>query len=139
MVRILDLGAGTRPIRGATHAIDFESRDVILEERRVTGEGAFPSGLKYTFNVDWTRRLPFPDEFFDRVVSRFALGSMDLRPQAFRNVRRVLKTGGIFQIAIDFELGDEEGVIEKLKRAGRWQGRVSTSSGDITTLFAKKV
>lgn len=40
--------------------------------------------------------LPFPDQSFDAVVCQFAVMFFPDRPQAFREIRRVLRPGGVF-------------------------------------------
>lgn len=100
--RVLDIGAGARPITGATHAIDIAPEEEIRDELEETGR-KLPKGIRYTFNHDFIRKaLPYPSNFFDKAVSRFALGMFGLTATPWKEVSRVLKPGGTLTV----DLGD---------------------------------
>jgi ubiquinone/menaquinone biosynthesis C-methylase UbiE len=57
-----------------------------VEDEGLGGRIAFQEGVAH--------QLPFPDEHFDLVVSSGSLHEWRKAPQAFREMHRVLKTGG---------------------------------------------
>ena len=59
-LKILDIGAGDNPHPKATHAIDLNPPSVIGRK----GLNYYPIGI----DVE-KKRLPYPSNFFDRVVS----------------------------------------------------------------------
>jgi ubiquinone/menaquinone biosynthesis C-methylase UbiE len=92
MARVLDLGcgAGDYPVRANLSADDDVTGVDIDAQRLVIARQRFP---QRTFQQARGEALPFPDAYFDRVVSAVALPYMDI-PKTLAEVRRVLKPGG---------------------------------------------
>ncbi|HKP24836.1 MAG TPA: methyltransferase domain-containing protein [Dongiaceae bacterium] len=96
--RVLDVACGT----GAA-AREAASRDAL-----VTGldrnEGMLALARRIAPSVEWkagrAEQLPFTDGSFDAVVSQFGLMFFDDRPQALREMWRVLKPGGRLAVAV---------------------------------------
>jgi len=66
----------------------------------VAEENAQEAGLtNLSFQEADVHALPFPDEMFDRVTCRFGVMYFADVNQALREVRRVLKTGGLVALA----------------------------------------
>ncbi|MFC2023506.1 class I SAM-dependent methyltransferase [Chloroflexota bacterium] len=91
----LDLGCGTGrhalwlASAGATvTAVDF-SEGMLTRARHKPGAGA----VRFV-NHDIQNRLPFDDDFFDRVVSGLVLEHIENLNHFFSEVRRVLRPGG---------------------------------------------
>lgn len=131
--RILDIGAGAHPIRGATHAIDIAPEEEIQDELEETGR-RLPKGIHYTFSHDFIRKtLPYPSNFFDQVVSRFALGMFGLTAKPWREAQRVLKPGGTLTI----DLGDiNKEKLERIRTLGKSTG---FSSGKLVDLGNEEI
>lgn len=97
--RVLELAAGTGvvtrslasvlPERVAIVATDLNQ--AMLDEACVVGTSR---------PVEWRRadamQLPFADRTFDTVICQFGVMFFPQKPQAFAEVRRVLKPGGVF-------------------------------------------
>ncbi|TMS00618.1 class I SAM-dependent methyltransferase [Nonomuraea basaltis] len=101
--RVLDVGCGT----------GYLSRilsPVVTPNGQVTGIDPAPAMIDYAtahapancaYVVGEGQRLPFPDDSFDLVVSSLAVHHMpaDARPEAMRQMFRVLRPGGRLLIA----------------------------------------
>lgn len=77
------------------HGIDLTPRAIEHTERRLA-----LFGLKSRLAVGDAENLPFPDESFDLVYSWGVLHHSPDTPKAFREVQRVLRTGGTARIMI---------------------------------------
>jgi ubiquinone/menaquinone biosynthesis C-methylase UbiE len=107
--RVLDVGCGAGSLAialkasvgpaGAVDGIDA-SPEMIAVARR----NASRSGATVNFQEGLMEAIPFPDGTFDVIVSQLAIHHLpdDLRPAAFKEMRRVLKPGGRCLI-VDFE------------------------------------
>lgn len=117
-MRVLDIGAGTTPDIRATHAIEKEKRrskwlkqgqKFCVDQLKPVGLTDFDraamrgmwSEIEYKYGVNFNKdRFPYPDNYFDMVVSSNAL----LRPltggslNAFREAHRVVKVGGKIEV-----------------------------------------
>lgn len=99
--RVLDVACGTGVLaRAASERVGAAGRVVGLDPNpgmlRVAEELA--PGAEWREGV--AESLPFPDESFDRVLSQFGLMFFQDRPQAVREMRRVLAPGGRLVIAV---------------------------------------
>lgn len=131
--RILDIGAGASPIRGATHAIDIASEEEIQDELEETGR-KLPKGIRYTFGHNFIREaLPYSSNFFDQAVSRFALGMFGLIAKPWKEVQRVLKPGG----TLTLDLGDINE--ERLERIRILSKSAGFSSGKLVDLGEEEI
>lgn len=111
--RVLDLGSGN-----GRHAIyfaeqGFEVSGVDISEQAIAWAKDWSSGkgLQIDFRVADIVALPFEDSTFDVVVSHGVLDhvSSEVSQKAIHEVRRVLKTGGLFYCDLrsteDYEFG----------------------------------
>ncbi len=62
-----------------------------------------PNGIKF-FKANAEERLPFPDEFFDGASCMHLLEHLERPENCIREVRRVLKEGGLFYLILPREL-----------------------------------
>ena len=129
----LDLGSGrgTDVLRlaeavGPTgHSYGVDVSDGMLEKARRTAEKL---GVKNaTFFRSTFDRLALPDESVDWVVSNCALNHADDKPAVWREIARVLKTGGAFIVSDIYAV---EKIPEELARdpeavAECWAGAVT--------------
>jgi ubiquinone/menaquinone biosynthesis C-methylase UbiE len=100
--RVLDLGCGTGTLtvmlKTAYPGIDLVGLDGDPEVLKIAAEKAKTQGV----NIEWKQAmafaLPFPDNSFDKVVTSLMVHHLTLenKLQAFKEVHRVLKPGGIF-------------------------------------------
>lgn len=96
MKEILDIGAGRWPAPGATRAVDIKAR----EELELKGAIQWPSSLQeYKFGIR-AEQIPYPDGFFNKVISRWALGPCITRRAVYREIARVLKPQGRVEVRL---------------------------------------
>jgi hypothetical protein len=118
--RILDLGAGANPIKTATHYFEFElltSKDLIkIAKEEYNGKNLpyLKSVLnKYKFG-DYNKDLPYPDNYFNKVESKYSLGTGQGK-NAYVNTFKVLRPGGELKL----ELGElPKSVMTNLRKSG---------------------
>jgi ubiquinone/menaquinone biosynthesis C-methylase UbiE len=106
---ILDFGCGAGDLafeaeklisgQGTIFGID-PSEEMV----KVARQKAAKRNSKVIFKVEAVENLSFPDETFDVVISSFVLHHLpdDLQINAFKELKRVLKPGGLF-FAIDMK------------------------------------
>ncbi len=108
---VLDMGCGpgglTRTAKaavgpsGKVFGIDAAEEMITLARQKASG-----AGLEIDFRVGLAQAMPYPDQTFDVVISRLFIHHLPgkaLQMQAFGEVLRVLKPGGICFI-VDFDL-----------------------------------
>ncbi|MEX2161874.1 MAG: class I SAM-dependent methyltransferase [Anaerolineales bacterium] len=107
--RILDFGCGAGDLA-------FEAEEFTKGESAIVGIDPSPEMIKVarqkgakknskvTFQVEAVEKMSFPDASFDVVTSSFVLHHLpaELQKKAFKELRRVLKSGGLF-FAIDIK------------------------------------
>ena len=105
--RVLELGCGggqcsvAFALRGArVTGIDFADGQLAFARTLAAENGVEAEFLRQ----DVKDLSPFADASLDIVFSAFNLMYLDDRPQVFREVRRVLKPGGIFAFSLDHPL-----------------------------------
>jgi ubiquinone/menaquinone biosynthesis C-methylase UbiE len=107
--RALDVGCGPGSLAialkeagGPAAAVD--GLDASPEMIAVARRNASKAGAAVNFQVALAEAIPYPDRTFDVIVSQLAIHHLpdDLRPAAFKEMRRVLKPGGRCLI-VDFE------------------------------------
>ena len=99
--RVLDVACGTGALTLAAAGIAGPSGSVV-------GLDANPEMLavarRKPAHIEWlegrAEDLPLPDDSFDAVVSQFAFMFFDDKPQALREMMRVLKPGGRLAVAV---------------------------------------
>jgi ubiquinone/menaquinone biosynthesis C-methylase UbiE len=105
---VLDVASGTG-------VLAREAADRVGPSGRVAGIDAGPGMIAVAkrispdidFRVGDAHALPFPDASFDAVVCQFALMFFADRPQAIREMRRVLRPGGRVAVAVWDRLENE--------------------------------
>jgi ubiquinone/menaquinone biosynthesis C-methylase UbiE len=105
--RVLDVGCGTGTLtiaarRPAGPAGEVHGIDPSTEMIAVAREKAAKAGVDAQFQAAVMENLPFPDGYFDLVLSSLMLHHLpaDVKRAGFAEVNRVLKPGGRF-LAID--------------------------------------
>lgn len=73
------------------YGIDFLKNNVVSAKMR------FPKG---TFSVGNAEKIPFKNNTFDFVLSRHVLEHVDNPEKMIKEIKRVIKKGGIIQIAV---------------------------------------
>ena len=106
--RALDLGAGTGDLallldgrmgpRGRVVAMDLNFAMLRVGAAKIEGRGLASRIACFRGNAE---HLAFPDETFDAVTTGFCIRNVGDRPQAFREIHRVLKPGGRF-VCLEF-------------------------------------
>jgi SAM-dependent methyltransferase len=99
--RVLDVACGTGVLARAAAAC-------VGPGGAVAGLDANPGMLAVAARldpaIDWqeglAERLPYPDQTFDAVISQFGLMFFSDRPQALREMLRVLRPGGHLAVAV---------------------------------------
>lgn len=95
--RILDIGTGQGGDANFFQSLGYEvvATDFSAEALKKAREEV--KNVKF-LNLDTAQGLPFPDETFDIVYSHMALHYFDKETtdKIFKDIHRVLKTGGIF-------------------------------------------
>jgi SAM-dependent methyltransferase len=99
--RVLDVACGTGVLaREAAGRVEPGGSVTGLDRN----EGMLAMARRIAPAVEWkagrAEQLPFPDASFDAVVSQFGLMFFDDRAQALREMRRVLKPGGLLAVAV---------------------------------------
>ena len=100
--RVLDIGCGTgelarlvtRHYPGA-RVVGADFTRAMLENASLTSEGR-PERSRLDFTQATALRLPFADGTFDLVTNAFVARNLSDLGAAFREVRRVLRPGGVF-------------------------------------------
>lgn len=107
--KVLDVGCGTGSLtlaawrragmNGQVHGIDASPEMIEIARGKATKAGA-----PVDFQIGLVEQVPFPDGYFDVVLSSLMLHHLpdDLKRSAFAEIRRVLKPGG-YLYAVDFE------------------------------------
>ena len=101
---VLDVGVGTGNLSIAAlrrwpdvriSAIDA-SREMIGAVEALVGERVGAARGRFDGRVAFAAELPFDDASFDVAMSSFVLQLVPSRPAALREIRRVLRPGGLF-------------------------------------------
>lgn len=105
--QVLDIGCGTgtlaiaiKPRAGAGAVFGIDASPEMIQVAQAKSAKA---GVQVDFRVALIEALPFPDASLDLVTSSLMLHHLpdELKARGFREIRRVLKTGGRF-VALDF-------------------------------------
>jgi ubiquinone/menaquinone biosynthesis C-methylase UbiE len=117
--RVLDLGCGNgrHAIYFAREGMEAWGIDISSTAIEWAQDWARRESLEVDFRVGNIAQLPYPDQYFDVVVSHGVLDhiSMDDAKQAVAEVARVLTTGGLFYCDLksaddsEFGVGEEAG------------------------------
>jgi len=96
---LLEVAAGTGVLtRHLASALPSEVRIIATDLNQAMIERAKTVGT--TRPVEWQQadamQLPFPDQTFDVVACQFGVMFLPNKPQAFAEVKRVLRAGGVF-------------------------------------------
>jgi len=128
--RVLDVGCGTGTLaiaarRQAGPRGEVQGIDPSAEMIEVARKKAAKAGVDARFQTAAIEKLPFPDGYFDLVLSSLMLHHLpaDVKRAGFAEVRRVLKAGGRF-LAVDIaESGGVFGHVVQLLGLHRTQGK----------------
>ena len=101
--RVLDVGCGTGAMAVAAagrwppvavDGVDASEGMLAIARREL---GAYPEAVqeRVRYTQGYADRLPFADGVFDVVLSAFVLQLVPSRPRALREMRRVLRPGGL--------------------------------------------
>lgn len=105
--RVLDLGCGTGTLtimtKQAAPGIEIIGLDGDPEVLERAGKKAAQAGVFIKWEHGLASNLPYPNDVFDQVISSLMIHHLvtDDKRRAFREVLRVLKPGGEFQL-VDF-------------------------------------
>jgi SAM-dependent methyltransferase len=90
--RVLDVGCGPGSVlRQLARGFDVEGVGIDASSQMI--EVARREAPEIEFHVGRAERLPFGDACFDAVIARMVVHHLD-RPEAFTEMRRVLRSGG---------------------------------------------
>lgn len=102
LTRVLDLGCGTGELArllarryGSTRVVGADFTRAMLENATRSSAGR-PERPRIDFARATALRLPFADGSFDVVTNAFVARNLSDLSMAFREVRRVLRPGGVF-------------------------------------------
>ena len=102
IARVLDIGCGTGELArlvarhyGSSRVVAADFTRAMLESAAAGSTGR-PEGPRLDFARATALRLPFSDGAFDLVTNAFVARNLSDLPAAFREVRRVLRPGGVF-------------------------------------------
>ncbi len=98
MKEVLDVGAGRFVCPGATRAID-PRKTYVVSTRKSLGPIVKPKSL-HEYRQASAQKIPYPDNFFKKVVSRWSLGFCIHRRKAYQEIARVLKPGGRIEVRL---------------------------------------
>ncbi len=103
---VLDIGAGAYPAPGTTRAVDIR----VLPPKKINR----PKTLVEYKQADARRKIPYDSGFFDKVISRWAIGSRIGGFRVYQEIARVLKPGG--EVEIRVRKDDERSIPKVLDR-----------------------
>ncbi|HEX8074693.1 MAG TPA: class I SAM-dependent methyltransferase [Thermoleophilaceae bacterium] len=102
-MRVLDVGCGPFPSLLAFEGCEPHGLDPLVDRYRAAG---FPlaewEGQGYAYHRGRAEAMPFADASFDAVVSMNAIDHLDDFVAAAREVRRVLRHGGLLRILANY-------------------------------------
>lgn len=98
MKEVLDVGAGRFVAPGATRAID-PLKSYVLKTQSIHGKMEKPKSL-HEYRKASAEKIPYPDNFFNKVISRWALGFCIHKRKAYREIARVLKPDGRIEVRL---------------------------------------
>lgn len=110
--RSLDIGTGTGVIPRFTAHFGGELYGIDIAENQVKKACELSEGLNINYRVGTAESIPFSDSFFDAVSAVQCWRYFD-KEKAVPEIRRVLKTGGIFIIAYMQWLPKESEIINR--------------------------
>jgi SAM-dependent methyltransferase len=95
---ILELGCGTGNDAARLASAGYTVTAIDLSSEAIAQARTRFDGLAQFMVADMTRRLPFPDESFDALMSNVALHMFpdDVTRAVFAEVRRLVRPGGLF-------------------------------------------
>lgn len=108
--QILEIAAGTGVATRAMASIDKDISIIATDLNQAMLDEAAATGTSHP--VQWQQAdamaLPFPDQTFDMVVCQFGVMFFPNKPEAFSEVRRVLKSNGMFIFSVWDDISQNE-------------------------------
>ena len=102
-MRVLDVGCGPFPNLLVFDECERHGLDPLTERYRDAG---FPLALWTTEGFEYhaapAEKMPFPEGYFDAVVSVNAVDHVDDFPAVAREIRRVLRPGGVLRLQVNY-------------------------------------
>lgn len=127
--RVLDLGSGAgvdvflaaNKVGASGFVTGLDMTDEMLAKAR---HNAKVGGYKnVAFEKGEIEKMPFPDNTFDLVISNCVINLVPDKSKAYREIRRVLKTGGMFAIA---DMATRGTLPEEIRRSAEaWAGCIA--------------
>jgi len=100
--RVLDVGAGPLGLALAFRGTEVYGLDPLADEYEALGFPVRRYDSRYTSVAAGAESIPFPDGFFDAVISVNAIDHVDSFPATAKEISRVLRPDGILRIQIHY-------------------------------------
>jgi SAM-dependent methyltransferase len=100
--RVLDVGAGPLGLALAFRGTEVYGLDPLADEYEALGFPVRRYDSRYTSVASGAESIPFPDGFFDAVISVNAIDHVDSFPATAKEISRVLRPDGILRIQIHY-------------------------------------
>lgn len=100
--KVLDIGAGPHPSALCFLGSEIYGMDPLMEDYKELGYPIGEYDKKCHFIKSRAEKMPFPDSFFDVVISVNAIDHVDNIEQTSHEIQRVLKAEGKFRMHVHY-------------------------------------